>query len=45
MRCALLGGDVTSRSESRSLALHVDVEETRRLQAEIAELERDLAGE
>ena len=43
-KAILLGGDPTSRSESRSMSVHVDVEEMERLQEEIAELERELAG-
>jgi hypothetical protein len=44
-KAALLGGDVTSRSESRSLAVRVDADETQKLLAEIRELEEELAGE
>jgi hypothetical protein len=33
-KCALLGGDVTSRSESRSLALHMESEGLRAVQEE-----------
>jgi transposase-like protein len=42
-KCMLIGGEPTSRSESRSLSMHVDAEETRKLQDEIRELEQELA--
>jgi hypothetical protein len=41
-KAALLGGDVTSRSESRSMSVHVDADGMQRLQAEIAALEEEL---
>jgi hypothetical protein len=41
-KAALLGGDVTSRSESRSMSVHVDAYGMQRLQAEIAALEEEL---
>jgi hypothetical protein len=44
-KAALLGGDVTSRSESRSMSLHVDADELQKLQTEIRELEEELSGE
>jgi transposase-like protein len=44
-RAAVLGGDVSSRSESRSLSVHVDAEKKRALQEEIDELERELEVE
>jgi hypothetical protein len=40
----LLGGEPTSRSESRSLSMHVDVEEMERLRSEIAALEKELGS-
>jgi len=44
-RAAVLGGDVSSSSESHSLSVHVDAEKKRALQEEIDELERELEVE
>jgi transposase-like protein len=44
-KAALLGGDVTSRSESRSLSVRVDADEVQKLNDEIRELEEELSGE
>jgi hypothetical protein len=44
-KCMLLGGDPTSRSESRSMNVRVDATEMQSLQDEIRELEAEVAAD